>query len=57
MLEINGEKMTQPKDILNTLGDYFNNIGSRLASTMSSKLNSPIIPGKEQHAERMFIFF
>ena len=57
MLEINGEKITQPKDISNTLGDYFNNIGSRLASTMSSKLNSPIIPGKEQHAERMFIFF
>jgi len=30
-LEINGEKITQPKDILNTLGDYFSNIAFRLA--------------------------
>ena len=54
-LEIN-EKITQPKDILNALGDYFSNIDSRLALTTSAQLNSPIIPGNEQHAERMFTF-
>ena len=51
-----GKKITQPKDTSNALGDYFSNIGSRLASTMSAQLNSPIIPGNEQHAERIFTF-
>ena len=55
-LEINEEKITHLKDILNALGDYFSNIGFRLVSTMSAQLNSPTIPGNEQHAERMFTF-
>ena len=50
------KKKLQLKEILNALGDYFSNIGFRLASTMSAQLNSPIIPGNEQHAEKLFTF-
>jgi len=50
-----GRKLHNLK-IFYALGDYFSNTGSRLVSTMSAHLNSPIIPGNEQHAERIFTF-
>ena len=55
-LVLNGENVTEPNEILNAFGDYFSNIGSRLALTMNMQLNSPSVPVNEQHAENSFSF-